>query len=101
MSKMGERPLKIRILGIFNDGKPHWNYEIVEIISKEYKMSGSYESSLINFDLVELASGGMISDVEQKMDTEGIYKKNFLLHKYVITNLGKEKTAGACALGRN
>lgn len=93
---MGERPLKIRLLEIFNDGKARWNYEVVAMIFKEYKMSGNYERDLINFDIIELASGGMLSDIEQQVDTEGIYKKDFLLHKYVITDFGKEKAAGAC-----
>ena len=96
---MSERPLKIRLLGLFSDDLPRWNYEIVEIIFKEYGMSGNYERDLINFDLIELASGGLLSDIEQKVDTEGIYKKNFLLHKYVITGVGKEKAANACAFG--
>jgi len=94
-----ERPLKIRLLGLFSDGRPRWNYEVVEIIFKEYGMSGNYDRDLINFDIIELASGGMLSDIEQKVDTEGIYKKNFLLHKYVITNLGKEKAENAGAFG--
>ncbi|WNY29127.1 hypothetical protein MmiEs2_13430 [Methanimicrococcus stummii] len=96
---MGERPLKIRLLEIFNDGQPHWNNEVVETIFKEYNMSGNYERDLINFDLIELASGGMLSDIEQKVDTEGIYKKDFLLHKYVITDFGREKAESACAQG--
>ena len=98
---MTQRPLKIRILGIFNDGRPHWNYEIVETIFEEYKMNGNYERDLINFDIIELASGGMLSDVEQKVDAQGIYKKDFLLHKYVITDIGKEKAENACAGGEN
>lgn len=93
---MAEKPTKIRLLEIFKDGKEHWNYEIVHQILKENNMSGDYNRDLINFDLIELASGGMLSDVEQKVDTEGIYKKNFLLHKYVITDFGMEK-ADACA----
>jgi len=98
---MGARPLKIRILEIFNDGQPHWNYEIIRTVFKEYGMSGNYNSSLINFDLVELASGGMLTDVEQMMDTGGVYRRGFLLHKYVITGLGKEKAANACTFGGN
>lgn len=94
---MSNRPLKIKILEIFNDGKPHWNYEIVEAIFKEEGMSGNYNRDLVNFDLIELASGGMLKDINQKVDTEGIYKKDFLLHEYVITDFGKEKAAGACA----
>jgi len=93
---MSEKPTKIRILEILRDGQSRWNYELVSQILKEYSMSGDYNRDVINFDLIELASGGMLSDVDQKVDTEGIYKKNFVLHKYVITDLGREK-AESCA----
>ncbi|WNY25534.1 hypothetical protein [Methanolapillus millepedarum] len=93
---MALRPTKIRLLELFQDGKPHWNYEIIEMIHKEYDMSGMYERDLINFDIIELASGGMIKDVEQAVDDKGINKKGFLMHRYVITDLGKDKVEHAC-----
>ncbi|MDV0446760.1 hypothetical protein MsAg5_06150 [Methanosarcinaceae archaeon Ag5] len=93
---MALRPTKIRLLELFQDGQPHWNYEIIEAIHKEYGMSGMYDRDLINFDIIELASGGMIKDVEQAVDNEGINKKGFLMHRYVITDFGKEKVQNAC-----
>nr|WP_304364501.1 hypothetical protein [Methanosarcina sp. KYL-1] len=78
------------------DGKEHWNYEIVSRIQKEYDMQGNYNRDSINFDIIELASGGMLKDVEQKVDEAGIYKKGFLLHKYVITDFGKARSSDAC-----
>jgi hypothetical protein len=89
-------PIKFRILEILLDGKEHWNYEIVSKIQEEYRMNGNYNRDSINFDIIELASGGMLKDVEQKIDEEGIYKKDFLLHKYVITDFGKSRSADAC-----
>ena len=94
---MSEKPTKIRILELLRDGQPRWNYELVSIIFKEYSISGDYNRDVINFDLIELASGGMLADLEQKVDTEGIYKKNFILHKYAITDFGREKADSACA----
>ena len=94
---MSEKPTKIRILEIFMDGKPRWNHDVVSLILNEYLMSGDYNRDVINFDLIELASGGMLADLEQKVDTEGIYKKNYLLHKYAITDFGREKAESACA----
>jgi len=93
---MGNRPLKFRILELFLDEKEHWNYEIVSKIQEEYNMKGDYHRDSINFDIIELASGGMLKDTEQKVDEEGIYKKNFLLHKYVITDFGKVRGSDAC-----
>ncbi len=92
----GARPIKFRILEILLDGKEYWNYEIVSKIQKEYSMNNAYGRDSINFDIIELASGGMLKDLEQKVDEEGIYKKDFLLHKYVITDFGKSRGSDAC-----
>jgi hypothetical protein len=93
---MENRPLKFRILELFLDEKEHWNYEIVAKIQEEYNMKGDYHRDSINFDIIELASGGMLKDLEQKVDEEGIYKKGFLLHKYMITDFGKVRGSDAC-----
>jgi hypothetical protein len=92
----GNRPIKFRILELLLDGKERWNYEMVSKIQEEYNMHGNYNRDSINFDIIELASGGMLKDVEQKVDEDGIYKKGFLLHKYVITDFGKARGSDAC-----
>ena len=92
----GNRPIKFRILELLLDGKEYWNYEIVSKIQEEYGMNSNYGRDSINFDIIELASGGMLKDVEQKVDEEEIYKKGFLLHKYVITDFGKVRGSDAC-----
>jgi len=92
----GNRPIKFRILELFLDGKEYWNYEIVSKIQNEYGMNSNYGRDSINFDIIELASGGMLKDLEQKVDEGGIYKKDFLLHKYVITDFGKVRGSDAC-----
>ncbi|HII81438.1 MAG TPA: hypothetical protein HA261_13890 [Methanosarcina sp.] len=90
------RPIKFRILELYLDGEEHWNYEIVPKIQEEYGMKDNFHRDSINFDILELASGGMLKDVEQKVDEEGIYKKGFLLHKYVITDFGRVRGSDAC-----
>lgn len=92
----GTRPIKFRILEILLDGKEYWNYEIVSKIQEEYGMNSAYGRDSINFDVIELASGGMLKDVEQKVDDNGIYKKGFLLHKYMITDFGRVRSSDAC-----
>ncbi|AKB53456.1 MULTISPECIES: hypothetical protein [Methanosarcina] len=94
MSK--NRPIKFRILELFLDGNEHWNYEIVSKIQEEYDMRSNFQRDSINFDIIELASGGMLKDVEQKVDENGIYKKGFLLHKYMITDFGRVRGSDAC-----
>jgi len=93
----GNRPVKFRILELCGSGK--WNYEIVGQIQKEYDdLKGDFHRDSINFDIIELASGGMLEDVEVKVDEEGIYKKGFLLHKYVLTDFGRIRAADACLM---
>jgi hypothetical protein len=93
---MANRPIKFRILELCNIEGGKWNYEIVQQIQKEYGLKSNFQRDSINFDIIELASGGMLKDVEVKVDSTGIYKKDFLLHKYVITDFGKVRAADAC-----
>lgn len=95
----GKRPIKFKILELFLDGKEYWNYEIVSKIQEEYGMRSDFQRDSINFDILELASGGMLKDVEQKVDEGGIYKKGFLLHRYTITDFGKVRASDACLRG--
>jgi hypothetical protein len=92
----GNRPIKFRVLELFLDGKEHWNYEIVLKIQEEYGMKSNFQRDSINFDIIELASGGMLKDVEQKVDDSGIYKKGFLLHRYLITDFGRVRGSDSC-----
>lgn len=94
----GNRPIKFRVLELCNNGDGKWNYEIVQQIQKEYGLKGNFQRDSINFDIIELASGGMLQDIEVKVDEDGIYKKGFLLHKYVITDFGKIRAADACLM---
>ncbi|MCL7412410.1 MAG: hypothetical protein M8353_02195 [ANME-2 cluster archaeon] len=92
------RPIKFRILELCNEDGGKWNYEIVTQIQKEYDLKGDFQRDSINFDIIELASGGLLQDIEVKVDEKGFYKKGFLLHKYNITKFGQIRAADACLL---
>lgn len=92
------RPIKFRILELCHHSDGKWNYEIVQQIQKEYNMKGNFSRDSINFDIIELASGGMLKDIESKVDEDGIYKKGFLLHKYTITEFGIVRAKDACLM---
>lgn len=89
----GLRPLKFRLLELFSDGNQHWDYEIVGKIQDEYRMNSDFERDSINFDIIEMASGAMLETTESKVDDKGIYKKGYLMHKYVITDFGKTRAS--------
>jgi hypothetical protein len=92
-----EYPIKFRILELFMDGQDHWNSEIVKTIMKEYGISSNFGRDSINFDLIELAAGGMIKEIDVKLD-DGTYKKDALLHKYVITDFGRVRAKDTCVM---
>lgn len=87
---MATYPIKFQIIKALLDGGEHWNYEIVPPIQESCGMGSDYGRDSINFDLLELLSAGMIEDLEQQVDEDGIFKKGFLLHKYRITDFGRE-----------
>lgn len=86
-------PIKVRILEIMNDQNSRWNYEIVKQICNEYSINSIIGRDYINFDLIELNTNGFIEDVEQIVDENELFKKDYLLHKYKITESGKDKIA--------
>ncbi|MDK2892551.1 hypothetical protein [Methanohalophilus sp.] len=87
---MATLPIKFQIIKTLLDGGEHWNYNIVPPIQKACSMESNYGRDTINFDLLELLSAGMIEDLEQQVDEDGVFKKDFLLHKYRITDFGRE-----------
>lgn len=96
MASLNLPPIKFRILEIFSDGQSHWNSEVVEKIQVEYGLPGGFQRDSINFDILELVSGGMLKSTETKIDEDGTYKKGALIHKYEITDFGKTRASEAC-----
>ncbi len=92
----GLGPIKFRILELYSDGQSHWNSDVVLQLQKEYHMSGDYGRDSINWNIIELAAGGMLKEIDVKMDEEGTYKANALLHKYTITDFGKVRASESC-----
>jgi len=90
------RPIKFRILEIYSDDKEHWNGDVVKQLQSEYGMKSGYGRDSINFDIIELAAGGMLKEIDVKQDVDGTYKAGSLLHKYVITAYGKTKANESC-----
>lgn len=94
-------PFKFTILEMMYDGKERWNKDLVQAIQKEYGEPSNYSRDTINFDIIELAAGGMLKEIGAAVDEDGSYKKDAVLHKYVITPYGKEKAVFACVAKGN
>lgn len=91
-----DKPIKFRILELFLDGKNYWNYEIVSRVLMDYGLKGDYWRDSINFDLIELSSGGLLKIDDFRLDEEGIYKKNYVIYKYSISDFGRTRASESC-----
>ena len=81
-------PIKFRILEMLDSG-PMWTDEIVHSLQKEYDMGSDHGRDMINYDVVELVSAGMVHEGDSRLDESGSYKKGHLLTQYSITSLGR------------
>jgi len=98
---MTNRPIKFRILEVYMDGREHWNDEVVGKLQKEYGMTTGYGRDSINFDIIELAAGGMLKEVDVRAASPTLYGKNALLHSYLLTDFGRSRATeiGICRGG--
>jgi len=85
---MEGRPFKFRILEILEAEGAMWNKDLVRQLQEEYNMPSDYYRDCLNFDLIEVSASGMACEVDSAIDEEGTYKKDGLLIKYRITQLG-------------
>ncbi|MCL2148437.1 MAG: hypothetical protein FWH47_03760 [Methanomassiliicoccaceae archaeon] len=87
---MEGRPIKFRLLEIFNEGE-RWNYEVIPQIQEEYKMGSKYEADSINFDIIEICTAGFLVKTDTRIDEDGTYRTGSLLVRYKITQLGRSQ----------
>jgi hypothetical protein len=80
-------PFKFRILELL-EAESAWNSDLVRKLQAEYNMPSDYHRDCLNFDLIEIAASGMISEVEAKVDIDGEFKQDCLLTLYRITPIG-------------
>ena len=55
-----DAPVKFRILEVFEEGGPKWNYEVVPKIMEEYGMHSHHEQQMVNYDIIEMVSAGFL-----------------------------------------
>lgn len=88
MSMMERCPIKFYILErLMGSGK--WTHEIVSEVQANYGMESEYQKNMINYDLIELVSAGLVQEGESVIDEDGRFRKGHLLTHYSITPLGE------------
>lgn len=90
---MEGQPIKFRILEVLEE-RPMWIQDIVKKIQMDYNMKTDYGRAMINYDVVELVSAGMVKEGECKIDEEGVFKKDHLLTCYSLTSYGMDTLDG-------
>ena len=85
-------PLKFRIMEVLEKG-PKWNYEIVDTLQHEYRLTSALGRDNINYDCIECVSAGFCKEIEWDIDTDGskfdAKHPGRLLTKYELTPYGK------------
>lgn len=66
-----------------------WDKALIQATFKEYGTSGEYAENTIRIALDELASGGLITRLEEKLETHN--NKQKLLFKYELSSFGKTR----------
>lgn len=85
---MRDVPIKFRLMEMFEENGPMWNYEVIPKLMEEYRMKTHHQQQMVNYDLIEMVSAGFLDEGESVVDTEGKFNKDHLLTKYSITPLG-------------
>lgn len=83
-------PMKFYLLEIMNGSENGmWTDEIVAKASEVFDMKTEYQKDMINYDVIELVSAGLLNEGESKFDEDGRFKKDHILTHYTITPLGR------------
>jgi hypothetical protein len=90
---MEGRPIKFRVLEVLCNADEIWSNDIVTQLQDEYQMNNNYGRDCLNFDLIEMEASGMIREIDAMIDEDGVFRKGALLHKYRITQLGRDLNA--------
>lgn len=66
-----------------------WDYEIADDVMREYGLSGDYWFGTVRLTLTDLFSGGLIEEIESKVDPElsgGVEK---VLVRFALNDFGR------------
>lgn len=68
-----------------------WDYEIADEVLSEYEYQGAYWKGEVRLALTDLYSGGLVEDLEDKLDDGTYFQADKLLVKYKLTEFGRER----------
>ncbi|MFX1675964.1 hypothetical protein PWR63_27525 [Paraburkholderia sp. A2WS-5] len=68
-----------------------WDYELVEKALSEYGASGRYAINAVRVALDELAAGGLLQRLEEKLDDGTHLGAGKVLFRYRLTDFGRAR----------
>jgi len=96
---MSKLPIKARLVQILSENDRMWDYELINSIYAEYKLSGKEWKWTIRFYLSELISAGLFQVTEIRSDDEGIFRNDKVLHQYTLTAQGSSRAKDVDKMG--
>lgn len=90
--------VKGRILQHLADSPMLWDYQIADLILKEYGLSGDYWKGTVRVSLADLFSCGLIDSVEEAIDDGRHFGCEKVLFRYRLTDFGRTRMQDTCLL---
>lgn len=88
---MGQVHIKGRILQLLDQSDSLWDYEICDVILREYGLGGPYWVGTIRMTLTDLHSGGLIDYLESTVEEGRADGAERLLNRYRLNEFGRER----------
>lgn len=70
-----------------------WDYEIAEDVMREYGLSGEYWFGTVRLTLTDLFSGGLIEEIETKVDPDHSLGVEKVLFRFALNDFGRLRMA--------
>lgn len=85
--------MKGRILQLINDQAETglWDWEVSNILEREYDISGAYWRGTTRVTMTDLYSSGIIESVEETLDEQGYFGLDKVLFKFRLNDFGRQR----------
>ena len=91
---MAQVHVKGRLLQLLEEGGPQYDYELAELLAREYDEKPSeYWHNDTRLTLADLASGGLVYPIEDddRIDLERTFGVEKLVRRYALSDFGRER----------
>ncbi len=89
---MAKLHMKGFILQLMHEHKEGlWDYDIMRQVLAEYHHTGAYWKGEVRVTLTDLFSGGLIEELEDKLDDDEHFGPGKVLVKFRLTGFGRER----------